>query len=130
MNPGQLRRRAAKLRLSAAQALSEAQLLEETAARLDELTSGLTAHRQAVRVGPTVSAAATEKSASDPFLSALAEVGLSVRGLAKKLGVSAAFISQVRAGLRQMPADRAKDIERLTGWPAKNWLTIPRASSR
>jgi len=58
----------------------------------------------------------------DAFLSAIHAAGyVSMRAFAKKLGISAAFLSRVRIGKRPMPARRADKIDRLIGYPKASW---------
>lgn len=55
----------------------------------------------------------------DPNMEAARGVGIpSLRALAAKLGCGASFLSQVKAGDRPMPADKAAEFKKLTG---KDW---------
>lgn len=59
----------------------------------------------------------------DPFLRAIRAKGFTLRSLAGKVGCQPSLLSMQRAGTRPIPAERAKAIEGLTGWPAdkKHW---------
>lgn len=77
-------------------------------------TSMQTVHRVAISQG----------RAKTPFQAKLGEADLTLRSLAKRLGVPVSLLSMYRAkDGRPVPRDRAERIEKLTGWPAddKHW---------
>jgi transcriptional regulator with XRE-family HTH domain len=51
------------------------------------------------------------------------------RVLARKLGKSDAYISQVLSGLRRPKLETLTDIEALTGVPVRSWLATRRGIS-
>lgn len=62
----------------------------------------------------------------DPFFATIRAAkpkGFTLRSLAKRIGEQASLLSMQRKGARPIPAERAKLIEELTGWPAdrKHW---------
>lgn len=63
------------------------------------------------------------RSGRDPFLKAIRAKGYTLRSLADAVGCPVSLLSMQRAGQRPMPYERAKRIEKLTGWPAaaKDW---------
>lgn len=62
-------------------------------------------------------------SGRDPFLKAIRAKGYTLRSLADVLGCKPSLLSMQRSGQRPIPYERARKIEKLTGWPAaaKDW---------
>lgn len=99
--------------------------IERTAEVLD-VGGGLTAKHAQPSVKQTTMDAAQRQAISaklmrkDPNIAAARRVGVvSLRQLAKRLGVTASFLSQVRSGTRPMPDALAAKFKTLTG---QNWL--------
>jgi DNA-binding transcriptional regulator YdaS (Cro superfamily) len=67
------------------------------------------------------SAAAVDPT--DEFMAAVHTAFPSMTAMAKKAGVSAQFLSQVRGGTKKMPPALAERIERLIGYPASKWFS-------
>lgn len=63
------------------------------------------------------------RSGRDPFLKAIRAKGYTLRSLAEALDYKPSLLSMQRGGTRPIPYERAKRIEKLTGWPAtaKDW---------
>jgi hypothetical protein len=138
MTPGELRERArvhdakgeAALEsgdaMGAALEFDRAELYRETARQMDELhraDPSLTVKQPADSLRTVTpqqqQAISTKLMGSDPNMKAARAAGYpSLRDLAKGLGVSVSFLSQVRAGNRPMPENRAAAFRKLTG---KDW---------
>jgi transcriptional regulator with XRE-family HTH domain len=54
--------------------------------------------------------------------------GLTLRGLAKQLGISPGYLSQIRSGKRRPSLDTAFDIEDATGIPARSFRSRRRGA--
>lgn len=72
-------------------------------------------HRLAISEG--------QGKADEAFRKAIRAKNYTQNKLAKAVGINQAVLSLHRQKLRRIPLSRAKDIERLTGWPAdaKHW---------
>ena len=62
-------------------------------------------------------------SSEDPFVKAIRAKGITQNDLARKLKIPPSLLSMYRRGVRRIPAERALEIQRLTGWTAdaKHW---------
>lgn len=69
------------------------------------------AHRIAISAGRS----------TDPLAAAARKAGLTTRQLAERIGVAPSLLSMARRGKRSLSADKAAEIERLTGYPASKW---------
>jgi len=127
-SPAQIKRlraaalaRAEKHRAKLNTALREIQLYDNLLAELQRLhhdvnSSTVTSeHMQADSRNLAISAGHDGK---DPFLKAIRAKGYTLRSLAAAIGEQPSLLSMQRSGDRPMPYERAKKVEKLTGWPA------------
>lgn len=109
-------------------AVGAAKLAEDYRRVADELEERLRKPTKPVKVNdvsmPTAHRDAISKGhfPDNPAMMAARKAGLrSLTAVAKKLGVSTSFLSQVLAEKKTMPDDRAEAFERLTGYPRSRW---------
>ena len=70
------------------------------------------AHREAI----------SKAHPQSPAMKAARKAGFATLGdVAKALGVSKSFVSQVFSNKKPMPVDKAREFEKLTGYPAARW---------
>lgn len=74
------------------------------------------AHRIAISTGRTAE--------GDELARAAQAAGMSLRTLAKKVGVSPGLLSRARSGEKGLRRDVADKIQRLTGYPASRWRIV------
>jgi hypothetical protein len=75
-----------------------------------------TDHKVAISKGRT--------AAKNKLAAAARASGMSMRDLAKKVGVSVALLSMAAAGTRSLKRSVAEHVEKLTGYRVSNWPTL------
>lgn len=114
--------RAEKHRAGLATALREIELYDQLLALHRDVNSS-TVHSEHMQADSRNIAISEGHDRKDPFLKAIRAKGFTLRSLAAEIGEQPSLLSMQRSGDRPMPYERAKKIEKLTGWPATaaNW---------
>lgn len=109
--------RAEEHRAGLATALKEIALYDQLLALRHGVNSS-TVTSEHMQADPRNLAISKGHDKTDPFLKAIRAKGYTLRSLAAAVGEPPSLLSMQRSGLRPMPMERAKRVEKLTGWPA------------
>lgn len=110
--------RVEKARAQLATALKEAELFRQLEGLHPDVTTSTIASDQMQAEARNIAISAG-RSGRDPFLAAIRAKGYTLRSLAETLDCQHSLLSMQRKGERPIPYERARAIEKLTGWPAK-----------
>lgn len=138
MTPAQLRRslaaaeaRAVFHEAKASTARAEIEMFRQALAILEhgEVNSASMPGKQMQQSAETrvaISQASENRAGDDAFFKTIRAKGHTLTTLAEAIGESKTLLSLQRKGVKPMPIERARKVQKLTGWPAdlKHWARL------